>query len=66
MNFFDFTKADYEYIVNECMLDTEYQKLLEYKIKGYSRTKMAMELGVSESTIDIMTKRLKKKIRKII
>jgi len=64
--FFDFTKTDYDYIVKECMLDEEYQKLLEYKIKGYSRVKMAMELGVSESTLDVMIKKLKKKIRKII
>ena len=66
MNFFDFTKADYDHIVKECMLDEEYQKLLEYKIKGYSRVKMAMALGVSESTLDVMIKKLKKKIRKII
>ena len=66
MNFFDFTKSDYEYIVKECMLDEEYQKLLEYKIKGYSRTKMALELGISEPTLDIMIKKLKKKIIKII
>lgn len=66
MNFFDFTKTDYEYIIKECMLDEEYQKLLEYKIKGYSRTKMAMALGISEPTLDVMIKKLKKKIRKII
>lgn len=66
MNFFDFTKSDYEYIVKECMLDEEYQKLLEYKIKGYSRPKMAMELGISEATLDVMIKKLKKKIIKII
>ena len=66
MNFFDFTKTDYEYIIKECMLGEEYQKLLEYKIKGYTRTKIAMELGVSESTLDIMIKKLKKKIKKII
>ena len=66
MNFFDFTKKDYDYIIEQCMLDKEYQKLLEYKIKGYSRVKMAMELGVSESTLDVMIKKLKKKIRKII
>ena len=64
--FFEFTKTDYDYIVKECMLDEEYQKLLEYKIKGYSRVKMAMELGVSEATLDVMIKKLKKKIRKII
>lgn len=66
MEFFNFTKSDYTYIVNECMLDEEYQKLLEYKIKGYSIVKMAQLLGVSEATISVMVKKLKKKIRKII
>lgn len=66
MNFFDFTKSDYEYIVNECMLDEEYQKLLEYKIKGYSRVKIAMELNVSESTVNRMLNKLKKKIKKLL
>ena len=66
MNFFEFTKSDYDYIVSECMLDEEYQKLLEYKIKGYTRTKMAIKLNVSEPTLDVMIKKLKKKIRKII
>lgn len=66
MKYFEFTKTDYEYIVKECMLDEEYQKLLEYKIKGYSRVKIAMKLNVSEYTIDKMTQKLKKKITKII
>ena len=59
-------KADYIKICDECMLNEEYCKLLEMKIKGYSRTKMAMELNVSEPTLDIMIKKLKKKIRKIL
>lgn len=66
MDFFNFTKTDYEYIIKECMLDKEYQKLLEFKIKGYTRTKMAMELNVSEATLDVMIRKLKKKIKKII
>ena len=66
MNFFEFTKKDYDYIVEECMLDEEYQKLLEYKIKGYSIIKMADLLGVSEPTISVMVSRLKKKIKKIL
>ena len=41
MKFFEFTKTDFEHIVNECMLDEEYTKILEYKIKGYSRIKIA-------------------------
>lgn len=63
---FEFTKADYIKICDECMLNEEYCKLLEMKIKGYSRTKMAMELNVSEPTLDIMIKKMKKKIRKIL
>ena len=66
MKFFEFTKKDFEYIVEECMLDEEYKKLLEYKIKGYSIVKMAQLMGVSEPTISVMVKRLKKKIKRII
>lgn len=63
---FELTKSEYLKIVEEAMLNEEYSKLLEMKIKGYSRTKMAMELGVSEPTLDKMIKKLKKKITKII
>ena len=66
MKFFELNKTYYDKLVQECMLNEEYQKLLEYEIKGYSRTKMAMELGVSESVLDTMIKKLKKKIRKFI
>ena len=63
---FEFTKTEYEHICDECMLNKEYAKLLEMKIKGYTRTKMAMELNISEPTLDIMIKKLKKKIKKIL
>lgn len=63
---FEFTKQEYLRICDEAMLNEEYCKLLEMKIKGYTRTKMAMQLGVSEPTLDIMIKKLKKKIRKIL
>ena len=66
MKFFEFNKSDFERIVDECMLDEEYTKLLEYKIKGYSIVKMAQLMGVSEPTISVMVKRLKKKIKRII
>lgn len=63
---FEFTKQEYLKICDEAMLNDEYCKLLEMKIKGYTRTKMALELGVSEPTLDIMIKKLKKKITKIL
>ena len=66
ISFFEFTKTDYDFIVKECMLDEEYQKLLEYKIKGYSIVKMAELLNVSEATVSLMVSKLKKKIKKIL
>lgn len=63
---FEFTKTEYEEICEECMLNDDYRKLFEMKIKSYSRTKMAMELNVSEATLDVMIKKLKKKIKKIL
>jgi wyosine [tRNA(Phe)-imidazoG37] synthetase (radical SAM superfamily) len=66
MKFFEFTRSDYEYIVQEAMLDEDYQKLLEYEIKGYNRTKMARLLKVGEPTLDVMIRKLKKKIKKIL
>lgn len=66
MKFFEFTKSDYEYIVRECMLDEEYSKILEYEIKGYSRTKMADMLGMAVDTLDKKISKLKKKITKVL
>ena len=63
---FDFTRTEYEKICDELMLSDEYKKLLEMKIKGYTRTKMALELNISEPTLDVMIKKLKKKITKIL
>lgn len=63
---FEFSKQEYLRICDEAMLNEEYCKLLEMKIKGYTRTKMALELNVSEPTLDIMIKKLKKKITKIL
>lgn len=64
--FFEFTKSDYERIVDECMLDEEYSKLLEYKIRGYSIVKIATLLNCSEARVSKMIKKLKDKITKIV
>ena len=63
---FEFTRTEFENICKECMFNEEYRKLFEMKIMGYTRTKMALELNVSESTLDVMIKKLKKKIKKIL
>ena len=65
MKFFELNKRDYDYIVEECMLDELYQELLEYKIKGYSIVKIADLLSVSEATVSVMVAKLKKKIKKL-
>ena len=63
---FDFTKEEYELIKAKAMLNEELSAILEMKIKGYSITKMAIELHTSESTISRRIKKLKKKIMKVI
>ena len=63
---FDFTREEYELIKDKAMLNEELSQILEMKIKGYSITKMAMELHVSESTISRRIKKLKKKIMRIL
>ncbi len=66
MKFFEFTKTDYDYIVKECMLETPYKELLEYKIKGYPIVKIADLLKTSTSNVSVLTDKLKKKIMKIL
>lgn len=66
MNFFDFTKDDYEYFVDQLMLDSPYKELLEYKIKGYSMVKIADLLHTSTANVSVLTEKLKKKIKKIL
>ena len=63
---FDLTKEEYEMLKEKLMLNEELSKILEMKIKGYSITKMALELNMSESTVSRRIKYLKKKIMKII
>lgn len=66
MDFFNFTKTEFNEICDEAMLNEEYTKLFEMEIKDYSRPKMADELGVSIDTLDKMIAKLKKKVKKII
>ena len=66
ISFFEFTKTDYEYFVKEGMFDEDFQKLLEYKIKGYSIVKIAQLLNISEAKVSVMVKKLKNKIKKLI
>ena len=63
---FDFTEEEYKDICKKAMLDEELTKIFEMRIKNYSITKIAMELCMSESTVNRRIRKLKKKISKVI
>ena len=60
------TQEEFESISKKAMLNDELKQILEMKIKGYSITKMSMELNMSESSINRRIKQLKKKIMKVL
>ena len=63
---FEFTKDEFDEIVKKAMLNEELTKIFEMKIKDYSITKIALELNLSEATVNRRIKQLKKKIMKVI
>ena len=63
---FEFTKQEFEALKEQLMLNEELSLILEMKIKGYSITKMALEMNMSESTINRRIKQLKKKIMRVL
>lgn len=63
---FDFNKQEYNHIKENLILNEEMSKILEMKIKRYSITKIAMELNMSERTINRRIKELKRKITKLM
>jgi len=63
---FDFTKEEYEQLKEKLMLNDELSKILEMKIKRFSIVQMAMELNLSERTVNRRVKELKKKIRRVL
>lgn len=63
---FEFTREEFEEICNKAMLNEELTKIFEMKIKGYSITKISIEMSLSEPTVNRRIKTLKKKIMKVI
>ena len=59
---FEFTQQEFEEICKKAMLNDELTKIFEMKIKDYSITKIAMEMGMSESTVNRRIKTLKNAI----
>ena len=63
---FDFTRAEYDKIIYDAMLNDELAKILELRIKGYSIIQISMEMNLSESTVKNRLKELKDKVLKVI
>ena len=66
MSKFNFTKDEFEYLVDKCMFNEEMTTILELLIKNYSRTQIAMKLNMSEATLDKRIKFIKKKIMRVL
>ena len=64
---FDLTKEEVKSIKEKIYLSDIQEKILDMKLKGdLTEVGMAIELGVSESTITYQWKKVKKKILKVI
>lgn len=62
----EFTKNEVDDIKNKIYFSDMQERILEYRLKEYSITKMAMLENCSESTINREIKKIKKKIMKIL
>lgn len=62
----NFTKAELEEIKDKIYLSEIQERIMEYRLKEYSRVKMAQLENVSVQTIDREINKLAKKILKII
>lgn len=62
----DFTRQEINNIKSKIYLSELQERLLDYRLKEYSITKMSMLENCSESTINREIKKIKKKIMKVI
>lgn len=62
----NFTKAELEEIKDKIYLSEIQERIIEYRLKEYSRVKMAQLENVSVQTIDREINKLAKKILKIM
>lgn len=62
----EFTKKEVEIIKSKIYLSELQERILDYRLKEYSITKMAMLENVSESTISRELNKVKRKIMRII
>ena len=62
----DFSKQEIDNIKSKVYLSELQERILEYRLREYSITKMAMLENCSESTVNREIKKLKKKIMKTL
>jgi hypothetical protein len=62
----NFTKAEFEELKKKIFLSEIQEKIIEYRLKEYSRVKMADLENCSVQTIDREISKIAKKILKII
>lgn len=62
----EFTKREIEDIKSKIYLSELQERILDYRLKEYSITKMAMLENLSEVTISREIKKIKDKIMKVI
>jgi hypothetical protein len=62
----NFTKSELQDIKDKIYLSEIQERIIEYRLKEYSRVKMATEEHCSLSTIDREISKISKKIMKII
>lgn len=63
---FEFTQQEFEEICNKAMLNDELTKVFEMKIKDCSITKIALEMNMSERTVNRKIRQLKNKIMRVL
>lgn len=66
MSRFDFTKQEIANIKSKIYLSEDEEKILDMRLLNYSITKMAIEMNMSERTINRNIKKIKDKIRRVI
>lgn len=64
MTKFEFTKQEVSHFKEVCYFSPEEERVLELKLRDYSICEIAMELKLSESTVNRRWKSVKKKIMK--
>lgn len=62
----EFTKEEFEELKSKIFLSELQERIIEYRAKEYSITKMAQLEYCSESKIDKEIKKIKKKIERVL